>query len=157
MKNTIKEFFERENEKYQKIVHSDTNGFRLVDNLIKEILFLKKDIHSNEDPNVMLNKLASTFDSLERRILEANFKVNSSRGEALARVIAIKDCYQLLEEEEEIEKLRKEKLDNIEKEIQAGKDHEKDRREIGTRPEKIKDVRAVKAKLLEKEESKNIT
>ena len=95
MKNTIKEFFEQENEKYKKIVDSDTNGFRLVDILIKEILSLKKDIHSNKDPNVMLNKLASTFDSLERRILEANFKVNASRREALARVIAIKECYHI--------------------------------------------------------------
>ena len=154
MKHVIKQFFEKENEKYELISKSDLNGIRLVESLTKEISELKKQIYSNKEPEVIFNRLVSTFDSLEKRIMKASFNVNSSRKEVLARVLAIKECYQLLEKEEEAEKSRKQKMENIEKEIKSGKDYEKDRRDIGTRPEKIRDVRTAKTKI---EESKNIT
>lgn len=165
MKFLLEELFKKENEKFNSISSNDINGKRLVESINRYITDQKEKILSSKDPNLILNKLVVLIDNLPSKINELNFEINATRREAYSKLVGIKISHQTLaayEEEqekistaeEESKKKKKERIEDLKNKIESGKDPEKARRPIGTRPDKISEIRQAKTEL---EESKNIT
>ena len=161
VKDKIEEFLEKEKLKLDSIKNADINGYRLLSSINEEVQNIRKKASLIKDPNEMINFVLSKINSMESVFSNINHEVNSSRKQQKAKINGINDCLKIISKEEEFLERQKEleiaeeqKLTELAKEIESGRDPEKERRKPRTRPEKIKDVRNAKSML---EKSKNIT
>ena len=158
MKDFIEEFFNKENSKYEMLINLDTSGARLLDKAKKDIDNYKNDLSKIKDPVEMFENMKKFIENIDRRLLEINNQINLSRKLAKARVEAIRDCYsyfmqmenQKKKQEEinqKISEAEEDRVEEIKEMILNGEDFEKERRKIGTRPEKISNIRKAKSKI----------
>jgi len=158
LKDFIEEFFNKENSKYEMLINLDTSGARLIDKATKDIMNSKNELSKIEDPKVLFESMKNFIENIDKRFININNQINFSRKIAKARVEAVRDCYSyVLQREEEIKKEEEikqkilaadeDRIEEIKESILLGEDLEKEKRTIGTRPEKLSNVRKAKSEL----------
>ena len=158
MKEAIEEFFQKETNRYDTISKLDLNGARFTDLFSKYLDEKVSRILDEQDPNVQGDLILDFLQSVKEQMLETMRKVNHDRENLRHKVLGIREAYHYIDsyknkkaQEEKIKKEsaenKQELLDDIKSKISEGIDPEKEKRKIGTRPEKIKNIRKVKSEM----------
>tara|TARA_B100001057_G_scaffold500202_1_gene614051 strand:+ start:327 stop:824 length:498 start_codon:yes stop_codon:yes gene_type:complete len=158
MKEAIEEFFQKETNRYDTISKLDLNGARFTDLFSKYLDEKVSRIMSEQDQNAQGDLILDFLQNVKEQMLETMRKINHDRENLRHKVLGIKESYHYVDSyknrKAQEEKLKKESLedkeellDEIKSKISEGIDPEKEKRKIGTRPEKIKNIRKVKSKM----------
>ena len=158
MKEAIEELFSMENEKYDEICRLDISGVRFIEVFSRYLDEKVSNILKEKDTNIQGGLVLDFLENVKEQMISSIRAINQDRENLRHKVMGIKESYHYIDsyknrkiEQEKIEKKsiedKQELIDEIKSKISQGIDPEKEKREIGTRPEQIKNIRKAKSEM----------
>lgn len=145
--DTLQKLLSEEQEKLVSLSKSDLNGERILAPFNKYIMSALGKLSETNDPQVLLDTAVQTLRDTPGILGELINEARVTRREQSARVAAIRQCLETLENEAKLEEEERKRVEDLAGSSNA--DGEKPRK-IGERPEQLKRKR--KAEELKKEE-----